>query len=190
MSRPIPVDIVPSHVYLSKKDQDVLFGSGYPMTVAAELPKMGQVVYEETVEVFGSLKRSLHLRVLGPNWERSHVEITATEAAFLGVNPPEVKSGDLSGAPACRLVGPKGEVELEQGIMIPRPHLLASVEEASSLHLVNGSEVAVDILGKSTQTLEQVIVRVHPTFRLRIEINQDYARDLWLTRPVHANIRT
>ncbi|MFH1712480.1 MAG: PduL/EutD family phosphate acyltransferase [Patescibacteria group bacterium] len=189
MSKPIPVDVMPSHIYLSQGDQATLFGVGYPMTIATELSQTGQYVYQESLEVFGSLKRSLSLRVLGPNWEKSLVEITPTEAAYLGLKLVEGRSGDTQEMSSCKLVGPQGSVALGTGIMIPKPHLRCSVEDAKSFNVQNGDVLSVDIQSESSQVLSGVIVRVHPTFRLRLEIHQDYARQLWITRPTHARIR-
>ncbi len=189
MSRPIPIDIIPSHVYLSADDQAKLFGKGTPMTIVAERSQAGQYVYEETVEVFGKLKRSLPLRVLGPNWEESFVELTPTEASFLGINAKVTKTGDLSSGAHCKLVGPEGEIELPSGVIVPRPHLLCTPEEAASAHIANGAEIDIEIAGQRPQTLEKVLVRVHPAFAWRLEIHQDEARRLWLTRSTHARLR-
>ena len=189
MSRPIPIDIIPSHVYLSAADQATLFGKGTPMTISGELSQGGQYVYDEVVEVFGKLKRSLTIRVLGPDWEQSFAELTPTEVAFLGLRAPIAKTGDLEGAAACRLVGPEGEVELARGVITPRPHLLCSPEEAAGAHLSNGAEADVEISSSRPQLLEKVIVRVHPAFKWRLEIHQDDARRLWLTRSTHARLR-
>jgi putative phosphotransacetylase len=189
MSRPIPLDIIPSHVYLSQEDQDTLFGVGHPMTVSEKLSQPGQYVYEESVDVFGKLKRSIKLRILGPIWESSHIEITPTEAAFLGLNLEEVKSGDTRAAGKVRLTGPHGEVELAKGAIIPRPHLLCAPSDAESLHVSNGDEIAIDIISEKPKSMHGLIVRVHPAFRLRVEMHADYARDLWITRSTHARIR-
>lgn len=122
MSQTIPVDVIPSHVYLSQEDQATLFGMEKPMTIHSERSQAGQVVYQESVEVFRKVKRSLTLRVIGPFWQESHVELTPTEAAFLGLKvSEEVKSGDLANASACRLIGPNGDVELAHGAIIPKP---------------------------------------------------------------------
>jgi len=190
MERPIPIDIIPSHVYLSAGDRATLFGSHAPMTIADDLSQRGQYVYKETLEVFGKLKRSLELRVLGPDWEQSFVELTPTEASFLGVRAEEVKTGDIAGAAPCRLVGPQGEVAIKKGVIIPRPHLLCSPEEASAIRVQNGGVITVDISRTKPTELEGVLVRVHPAFSMRLEIHQDYARSLWLTRGAHVRIRS
>jgi putative phosphotransacetylase len=190
MQRPIPVDIIPSHVYLSQEDQATLFGVGYPMTILANHSQAGQFVYDETVEVFGRLKRSVHMHVLGPNWERSHVEISPIEAQFLGLNLDEVKTGRLETAAPCRLVGPQGEVNIAHGMIVPSPHLTMNLDEADRLNVRNGEKVSMLLIGENERVIDDVIVRVHPTFRLRVELHQGYARDFWLTRPTHARLRT
>lgn len=189
MSRPIPVEIVPSHVHLSEVDHVALFGGGHALTVTHTLSQNGQFAYEETVEVFGRLKRGLKLRVLGPHRKTSQVEITPTEAEYLGLEVPEVKSGDLRQAAPCRLRGPAGEVVLEAAIIIPKSHIHLSDTEAKSLRLENGSEVSVDIMGDHPRTLDSVVVRVHPTYRARLHIHADVARSEWLSGVHHVRIR-
>lgn len=187
--RPIPVDILPSHVCLSQEDQVTLFGIGCPMTIFSEHTQSGQIVYEETINVFGTFKRSIPLRVMGPNWKQSQVYLTPTESVFLGVKlENEEKTGDLTNAAPCKLVGPEGEVFLQNGAIIPKPHVLCSPEEADQLHIVNGDLVTLEIIAERPHQIDSVIVRVHPTYRLRVELHQDYARSLWITRPVHARV--
>ena len=158
------------------------------MSILANHNQSGQYVYQEKVTIAGKLKRSISVHVLGPNWKRSHVEITPTEAVYLGLKIHGTKTGDISGAAPCTITGPNGSVKLDKGAIIPRPHLTCSTDDARRLHLVNGQLISVEILGEKSIQIYDVIVRVHPTFRLRIELHQDYARDLWITRPIHARI--
>ncbi|RMD51828.1 phosphate propanoyltransferase [Candidatus Parcubacteria bacterium] len=186
--RPIPVDVIPSHAYLSQADQAKLFGQGYAMTIDNELTQGGQHEYKETVAVKGRLKRTIDVHVLGPNWERSFVELTEIEANYLGLNPPEALSGDLTKAAPCTLIGPIGEVFLEAGVIVVSPHLRVNPLQARELGVMNGDLVSVEILGANAKILENVRVRVHPTFNLRLEINADYARKLWIARTSHARL--
>ncbi|MFA6522175.1 MAG: PduL/EutD family phosphate acyltransferase [Patescibacteria group bacterium] len=189
MSRPIPIDVVPSHVYLSAEDQATLFGIGHPMTIHAPHTQSGQLVYEETVEVLGTHKRSLHLRVMGPNWKESHIELTALEADYLGIDAPESPSGDLLMAGSCTLRGPHGELKLAHGAIIPTAHLFCSPDEAQSLGIHQGETIAIETVEEPGQTIEGVTVRVHPTYRLRVEIREDVASRLWISRSAHARLR-
>lgn len=182
----IPVDILPAHVYLSQEDKEALFGSGYVMTVQREHSHQGQVVYEETVEVFGRLKRSLTVHVLGPEWEESHVEVSLTEAVYLGYNLDEVQKGDLNDAVPCRLAGPNGEVELEHGLTVPSPHLSVDVDDARVMNVHQGQRVQVELQLDKPVVLEDVLVRVHPSFERRLELHADYARKYWLFKQAYA----
>ncbi len=188
MSRPIPVEVIPSHAYLSEQDQKTLFGVGYPMTIAEHHSQPGQFVYREVVSVFGRLKRHFDVRILGPAWDRSHVEVTPEEAVFLGLQLEEVKSGDIRLAGPVTMRGPEGEVVLERGLIVPRPHILASDVDAQRLRLTHGMEITVSIDGSDEKILERVLVRVHPAFKLSLEMHQGYARDLWITKQSHARI--
>ncbi len=189
MARPIPVEIIPSHVHLSEADHSLLFGPGHAGTIATNLSQSGQYVYAESVEVFGKLKRGLELRVLGPYRRTTQVELTPTEALYLGISAPLARSGDLKQAGDCRLNGPGGEIKAEAVVIVPKPHLHLSDVEAKALRLENGKTVSLDILGDTERMLEDVVVRVHPTYRLRLHVHPDLARQFWLTGVVHARLR-
>lgn len=189
MSRPIPVEIIPSHVHLSEADHSRLFGHGRASTITENLSQTGQFAYAESVEVFGKLKRSIILRVLGPFRRTTQVELTPTEAQLLGLVAPVARSGDLSSAASCRLVGPQGELSVLSSVIVPQPHLHCSETEASTLHLANGKIVSLEVLGDNPYVLEDVVVRVHPSYRLRLHVHPDLARIHWMTGVVHARIR-
>ncbi len=185
---PIPVEIVPSHVHVSVADQASLFGE-QSLTIAHRLSQNGQHALHETVEITGKLlKRSLKLRVLGPERKQTQVELTPTEAKFLGIEAPVAKSGDLAAAGSCVMIGPQGKVKA-QAVIIPRPHLHCSPDEALALRLENGQEIAIDLLLDIPRTLEAVIVRVHPTYELRLHLHADIAREHWIAGPCYAEVR-
>lgn len=189
MSRPIPVEIIPSHVHLSDADFRAVFGAGAAATVQHPLSQTGQYAYAEHVEVRGKLKRTLSLRVLGPSRKATQVELTPTEAQLLGVDAPVARSGDMSNAADCAVRGPAGEVVAKASVIIPQPHLHCSDVEAEALHVINGKIVTLDFMGEHPGALENVTVRVHPTYRLRLHVHPDIAREHWLLGVVHARIR-
>lgn len=189
MSRPIPLEIIPSHVHLSEADQEVLFGAAFPVTVAEQLSQTGQYAYADAVEVRGQRKRRIALRVLGPCRKTTQVELTPTEAQLLGIAAPDAKSGDHTDAGDCVLVGPEGTVSAKASVIIPRPHLHCSDTEAAQLHVHNGKVVTIDLDLERSCTLTDVVVRVHPTYRLHLHIHPDIARTHWLTGVVHGRVR-
>ncbi|MEK7632286.1 MAG: PduL/EutD family phosphate acyltransferase [Patescibacteria group bacterium] len=193
MSRPIPVEVVPSHVHLSESHHRILFGDGHMGTVRHELSQTGQFAYEEMVEVIGEGKgqngQGITLRVLGPHRKSTQVELTPTEARLLGIDAPLAKSGDLALARSCTLRTAHGTIETTASVIVPKCHLHLSDTEASSLRLMNGASVRVDVVGDATRVIENVVVRVHPTYRARLHIHSDVARDMWLHSGSHIRVR-
>lgn len=189
MSRPIPVEVVPSHVHLSEAHHRILFGERHSGTVHQELSQAGQFAYAETVDVIGPNGEAVALRVLGPSRKATQVELTPTEAAFLGLNAVEAASGDLSRAVDCVLRTRFASIDASKSVILPRMHLHLSDSEAQTLRLDHGATVRVDVVGDGAQMIDRITVRVHPTYRARMHIHADDARNLWLNAGTHVRIR-
>lgn len=189
MSRPIQVEIVPSHVHLSAAHHAELFGAGHSGTISVQLSQHGQYAYAESVEVLGKKAKGLSLKVLGPYRKDTQVEITPTEAEALGIKAAQARSGDLSKAAKCRLKGPQGEIEVSAAVIIPQPHLHVSDADAKALRIAHGEVVTMELLGDTRRLLEDVVVRVHPTYKLRLHVHPDLARAYWMTGVLHARLR-
>ncbi len=162
------------HVHLSQEHQDILFGPGYTMTILKELSQTGQYAYEEKVTVKGP-KGQFDARVLGPCRKQSQVELAFSDGYRLGIMTPVRISGDLAGTAACELIGPKGAVELSEGVINDERHLHCSDQEADTLGLKNGDLISVRIPGATPITVHNVAVRVHPSFRMNIHLDTDEA---------------
>lgn len=189
MSRPIPVEVIPSHAHLSEDHHRTLFGDGHAGTVQQELSQTGQFAYEESVEVVGKNGESISLRILGPSRKVTQVELTPTEARLLGIDAPDAKSGSLANAGFCMLKTFYGSVEAAAAVIVPKPHLHLSDAESVALRLKNGAVVRVDVVGDVAHVLEDVVVRVHPTYRARLHIHPDIARSMWLHSGAHIRVR-
>ena len=123
-SSELVVSISARHCHLTDADVETLFGSGHTLTPMKELYQEGFYAAEETVMVVGPRKRMLPaVRVLGPTRSASQVELAFTDAISLGLNIPVRASGKLEGTPGCVLVGPKGVVELGQGVIRAERHV-------------------------------------------------------------------
>ena len=66
------------------------------------------------------------MSILGPCRKINQVEISATDARSLGIAAPVRESGDIAGSGSCKLVGPAGEVELKEGVIVAKRHILYS----------------------------------------------------------------
>ena len=72
-----------------------------------------------------------NLRILGPLRKRSQVELAFTDAIMLGIDAPIRLSGDIDGTAGCFLMGPKGMVELKEGVIRAAIHAHMSPDEAA-----------------------------------------------------------
>lgn len=184
----IPVEVVPSHVHLSAEDYAALFGDA-SSTVAHRISQQGQHATDVCVEVRGRLlKRAISVRYLGPERRSTQVELTPTEAKYLGIEAPVTKSGVLTGAGNCVLVGPFGKIHCNASVIVPRPHLHCSPDEAAVLRLEQGQEVSMELHLDIPRILEGIVVRVHPSYALRLHIHADIAREHWIMGPLYASL--
>lgn len=184
----IPVEVVPSHIHLSAEDYAVLFGDA-STTVAHRISQQGQHATDVSVEVRGRLlKRALSVRYMGPERRHTQVELTSTEAKYLGIEAPVAKSGVLTDAGNCVLVGPFGKIQSTASVIVPRPHLHCSPDEASVLRLEHGQEVSMELHLDTPRILEGVVIRVHPSYTLRLHIHADIAREHWVMGPLYASL--
>lgn len=174
----IPVGISARHVHLCRADVETLFGKGYQLKKKKELMG-GQFAAQECVTIIGTKLRAIeNVRVLGPERKQSQVEVSRTDTIRLGVKAPVRLSGDLAGSAPIALVGPKGAVYLQEGCIIAKRHIHMSPADAVTFGVQNGQVVKVRFGSGRGGTLEDVPIRVDPTFTLEMHIDTDEANGL------------
>ncbi len=118
------VNISARHAHLTREHVEALFGPGHDLTVMRRLYQDTDFASNETIAVVGPRQRMIpSVRVLGPCRKFSQVELAFTDAISLGLDLPVRLSGDIEGTPGCILVGPKGHVELTQGVIRAERHV-------------------------------------------------------------------
>ncbi len=172
----IPVAISARHIHLTKETVGLLFGPGHELTPRNELSQPGQFACEEVLDVVGPKRTIEKVRVLGPVRSKNQVEISRTDEFFLGIDAPVRDSGDVGGSAGVTLVGPKGQVVLEEGAICARRHIHMAPEDAERFGVVDKDvvEVAIDSDGRDL-VFGDVLIRVHPQFRLEMHIDTDEA---------------
>ena len=120
------------HVHVTQQDLETLFGKGYELTVKKMLSQPGQYACAERVDVVGEKKTLTGVSILGPCRKETQVELSLTDARSIGVKAPIRESGDLEGSGACKLVGPKGEVVLEKGVIAAKRHIHMTPADAEA----------------------------------------------------------
>lgn len=171
--RPIKVEVEVSarHLHLSRRDIDKLFGVGYQLQIKNKISQTGQFATVEVVNVKGPKNIYKKIRIVGPERANSQVELAVTDCFYLGIKPVFHISGNTKGAPKLEVIGPKGVVKIPA--IVPLRHIHISDKEAIKYGLKNKQQVKVKIPGIRAVIFEKVIVRVHPTFRLRLHLETD-----------------
>ncbi len=176
------------HMHVCREDMDVLFGSGSELTVDRSLFQEGFYAAKETVTIVGPRSRIIsNLRILGPMRKQSQVELAFTDAIMLGFNDLPVRlSGDLKGTPGAVVVGPKGVVELKEGLIRAAIHAHMSPDEAAYFGVKQGDKMKLRVGGPSGVTFNNVHVRVDSRSRLNVHMDTDEANacGLHLTKDV------
>ena len=171
----IPIEISARHAHLSKSDLEILFGPGFELTKLHDLSQTGQFAANEIVELVGPRGPLDGVRILGPVRAQTQVEVSETEARHLGLNPPVRDSGNLDGTPGVKIIGPKGEVILKQGVILALRHIHINPATAVEIGVKNYDRVKVDTSGTRDLLFENVLVRVDPSFKLAMHIDTDEA---------------
>jgi len=174
MRKPVLIETSARHVHLTREDLNTLFGEGYALTPAKPLSQPGQFACEERVAVVGPKSTFPKVSILGPVRPASQVEFAITDAIKLGVYAPVRESGDVAGSAPCKLVGPKGEVDLPEGVIVAKRHIHATPADAEAYGLSDQQIVQVRC-GSEGRSLvfDDVVVRVHPNFSLAMHIDTD-----------------
>ncbi|MGV8059700.1 MAG: acetate/propionate family kinase [Smithellaceae bacterium] len=174
-SRPIPLSTSAHHVHLSQEHFEILFGEGRTMTPRSDLSQPGQFAAAEAVNLVGPKGRIERVRILGPARKESQVEISRTEQFKLGIDPPIRDSGDIEGTPGIIIEGETGTVKLNKGVICAKRHIHMSPEEALTLGLRDKDVVMVRVKGVRELIFGDVLIRVHPDFRMDMHLDTDEA---------------
>jgi acetate kinase len=172
---PIPIEVSAHHVHLSQEHVEALFGKGHELTNDVELSQPGQYACKEKVALVGPKGRVERVRVLGPTRKETQIEISMTEQFKLGVQPPIRGSGDLDNSPGIILEGTGGSVAIEKGVICALRHIHLLPENALRLNLRDKDMVRVRVEGERELIYGDVLVRVHPSYRLAMHIDTDEA---------------
>ena len=163
------------HIHLSQADLETLFGAGYELTPKKDLSQPGQFACEERVTGVGPKKELAGVSILGPVRPETQVELSLTDARSIGLSAPVRESGDVAGSSGCKLVGPKGEVELAQGVIAAKRHIHMTPEDAEQFGVKDTQVVQVRVpssIGRTT-IFDDVVVRVSPKYALAMHIDTD-----------------
>ena len=162
------------HIHVTDKTLAILFGEGHTLTNKKDLSQPGQFACEEKVQLVGP-KGALNVSILGPTRPADQVELSFTDARTLGLKGVPVReSGDVAGTPGIKLVGPCGEVDITEGVMIAKRHIHMTPADAEAMGLKDKDVVCVKVESDGRTTVFcDTVVRVSPKFALAMHIDTD-----------------
>ena len=170
----ILVETSARHVHLTQEHVDILFGKGHQLTRKKDLSQPGQFACEERVTVVGPKRELANVSILGPVRKGSQVELSLTDARSIGLTAPVRESGDIAGSAACKLIGPAGEVELAEGVIVAKRHIHITPEDAQNFGVSDKELVKVRVISKGRSLIfDDVVVRVSPSFATAMHIDTD-----------------
>lgn len=191
MSKKFIVETSARHVHLTAEHFAVLFGEGKELTVKKMLSQPGQFASEERVTVVGPKKEMPNVSILGPFRKDTQVELSATDARSIGIAAPIRESGDVAGSGACKLIGPCGEIEINEGVIVAKRHIHLTPEDAAELGVKDNDVVWVklDTDGRKA-ILGDVVCRVSESYARAMHIDTDESNAVSASRDLMGEIVT
>ncbi|MGI6202569.1 MAG: PduL/EutD family phosphate acyltransferase [Eubacteriales bacterium] len=174
MDNKVLVETSARHVHLTAEQVEILFGKGATLTKKKDLSQPGQYACEQRVTVVGPRNQIANVSILGPERSAGQVEVSMTDARTLGIAAPVRESGDIAGTPGCKLVGPCGEVTLDEGVIVAKRHIHMTPEDAERIGVTDRQVVSVKVdTPERSLVFGDVVVRVSPSFALAMHIDTD-----------------
>src|SRR5262249_36168997 len=146
------------------------------LKVLRPLYQEGNFAAQETVTIIGPRSRLIsNLRILGPLRKQSQVELAFTDAISLGLELPIRLSGNIAGTPAAFLMGPRGLLELKEGVIRAAPHVHMGPADAAYYRVKQGDMMKLRVGGDAGMTFDRIQVRIDPTSKLNVHLDTDEA---------------
>ena len=174
MEKKVLVETSARHIHLTDDAVKALYGEGATLTVKKELSQPGQYAAGNDKITLVGPKGTLAVSVLGPTRKANQVELSFTDARTLGLKAVPVReSGDVAGTPGLKMVGPAGEVEITEGVIIAKRHIHMTPEDAEKIGVTDKQIVKVRLDTARPLIFDDVVCRVSPKFALAMHIDTD-----------------
>lgn len=170
----VPCNLSVRHIHLCREHLDQLFGVGSELEPMRELYQPGQYAAKQVLTLVGPRMRCMgEVRVLGPLRPATQVEVSRTDAIYLGIDPPVNPSGNHEGSVGLILVGPEGVVHLQQGVILANRHVHIAEQTAKEWGLVDNQTVKVRVKTHKSTLLEDCQIRVHKAHLDEMHLDTD-----------------
>ena len=174
MANKVLVETSARHIHLTDEAVAVLYGEGATLTPKKMLSQPDQfAAANEKIKVVGP-KGELMLSVLGPTRKSNQIELSFSDARAIGLKSVPVReSGDVAGTPGVKMVGPAGEIEINEGVIIAKRHIHFDPESAAAFGVTDKQIVKVKIDSDRTTIFDDVVCRVSDAYAFAMHIDTD-----------------
>lgn len=166
------VGVSKNHVHLTEETWKILFGDK-PMVKRNDLSQPGQFATIETVDLKYNDKIIENVRVVGPFRNYDQVELSESDANYLGLNPPRRQSGEIENTPGIELISNDKVVRINQGVILADAHVHMSKRMSSILGLENRQEVYIY---KDNLQLMKAKIKISIDGALELHIDTDESK--------------
>jgi putative phosphotransacetylase len=186
---PLVVNVSARHMHVTPADLEVLFGPGAKLTKLKDLYQEGEFASEQTVTIVGPRQRIIpSVRILGPVRNYTQVELSYTDGIYLGIDLPLRISGNHEGTPGCTIMGPKGAITINRGVIRAERHVHVSQADMDYYGVRDGDYMKLRIDGPCGVTFDRVKVRYHPKVVLEVHIDTDEGNACDLESATHMEL--
>lgn len=186
---PLVVNVSARHMHVTQQDLETLFGPGAHLTKLKDLYQEGEFASEQLVTLVGPRQRIIpNVRILGPVRNYTQIELSYTDGIYLGVDLSLRTSGDHEGTPGMLVMGPKGAIQLNRGVIRAERHVHMSAEDMAYYGVKDGDYMKLRIEGPCGLTFDRVKVRYHPKVILEVHIDTDEGNACDLESATHMEL--
>jgi putative phosphotransacetylase len=174
---PVPVGVSNRHVHFTREDFKAVFGADAEPVLFRQLRQPGFFACEQQVSVEGPKGALRNVRMIGPYRTYTQVEVSLGDARALGLEPPIRDSGKLADTPGVRITGPKGSINIGNGVILSKRQIHFHPADAERMKIKDGSEVRARCgAGTGRETVyEGVLCRVSEKFALELHLDVEEA---------------
>ncbi|HEY8666563.1 MAG TPA: phosphate propanoyltransferase [Tepidisphaeraceae bacterium] len=174
MPNPLVVNVSARHMHVRPDHLEILFGAGAKLTKFKDLYQQGEFASEQLVTLVGPRQRIIpNVRILGPARDYTQIELSYTDGVYLGIDLPLRISGNHEGTAGCTILGPKGAITINQGVVRAERHVHMSTEDLAYFGVKDGDYLKLKIDGPCGVLFDRVKVRWHKKVVLEVHIDTD-----------------
>jgi putative phosphotransacetylase len=171
---PLVVNVSARHMHVTPEHLEILFGSGSKLTKMKDLYQQGEFASEQLVTLVGPRQRIIpNVRILGPVRNYTQIELSYTDGIYLGIDLPLRISGYHEGTGGITILGPKGALTIDKGVIRAERHVHMSTEDMAHYGVKDGDYMKLKVDGPCGVIFDRVKVRYHPKVILEVHIDTD-----------------